>query len=432
MFSMSKLLSLVAGWLLLTVTVFAVDIERAPINYTKSEPQDLIARLQKQLDNGKAALSYDKQFGYLPALLKELQVPTSSQVLVYSKTSFQRNRIAPYRPRAIYFNDRVYVGYCQGGDVLEISVADPQHGTNFYSLEQLASEKPKLIRQTENCLICHGSSRLEGLPGHLLRSVYSDASGMPMLALGSSHVDQTTDFKKHWGGWYVTGEHGTNQHLGNLIVRGRIESEKEIDPSVGQNVTKLDKYFDTDQYLTPHSDIVSLLVLEHQTGMHNLLARCSINTRAALHDEVQLNRDLNKPETHRWGSTTSRINDAVEPLLRYALMSEAVTWQGKIRGTSGFAEEFAKAGPTDSRNRSLRELSLDSRLFRYPCSFLLYSPEFQELPREAQELFFKKLRAVVRGENTDPAYAHLTPTDRQAIGEIVYDTLPASRVWLME
>src|SRR4249920_461087 len=62
---------------LLTVSAFASNsaYDEAPINYSKGEPKDPVARLQKRLSEGKASLPYDEKLGYLPALLKELSIP---------------------------------------------------------------------------------------------------------------------------------------------------------------------------------------------------------------------------------------------------------------------------------------------------------------------------------------------------------------------
>src|SRR5581483_8198933 len=163
--------------LLSSSTAWAVEIERPPISYSQSEPANLVSQLQQQADRGALKLVYHQQHGYLPALLKALNVPISSQTLVFSKTSLQRQRIAPRTPRAIYFNDDVYVGYCQDGEVMEVSIADPKLGTVFYTLAQEESAKPQFLRQTDNCLLCHGSSQNEGLPGHLMRSVFVDRAG---------------------------------------------------------------------------------------------------------------------------------------------------------------------------------------------------------------------------------------------------------------
>ena len=198
----------------------AADIEQPPVCYSTAPTDNVISRLQQRLDAGRATLTFEKSCGYLRSLLRELRVPESSQVLVFSKTSFQRHRIAPRSPRALYFNDDVYVGFCQNGEVLEVSAVDPQLGLVFYTLDQDGDEKPRFTRQTDNCLICHGSSQNEGLPGHLVRSLYVDGEGLPILSAGSHRIDHTSPLAERWGGWYVTGTSGRQKHMGNLICEG--------------------------------------------------------------------------------------------------------------------------------------------------------------------------------------------------------------------
>ena len=146
--------------LLMAGSLYADDeFEREPILYSQSTPENRISRLQQRLDQGELILTHDEKKSYLPALLQALDVPVESQMLVFSKTSLQLQRISPRTPRAIYFNDDVYVGFCQSGDVIEISAVDPQLGTVFYTLDQRESEKPLFERRSDNCLVCHSSSR---------------------------------------------------------------------------------------------------------------------------------------------------------------------------------------------------------------------------------------------------------------------------------
>src|SRR4051812_3853532 len=135
----------------------ASDLDRPPINYAKAPADNAVSRLQQRVVTGKAKLTFDDDHGYLKSVLKELNVPVSSQVLVFSKTSLQRDKISPKTPRALYFNDDVYVGSCLRGDVMEFAAADPNLGTVFYTLDQEPAERPKFTRHTDNCLICHGS-----------------------------------------------------------------------------------------------------------------------------------------------------------------------------------------------------------------------------------------------------------------------------------
>src|SRR5262245_21521091 len=172
--SFPRLILVLATATLLALASAADDIERDPINYSHATPANVVTDLQQRLACGKSKLTYDHEHGYLKSLLKELNIPLSSQVLVFSKTSLQRSRISPKTPRAVYFNDDVYVGFCLRGSVMEVSAADPALGTVFYTLDQEQEDKPVFTRQTESCLVCHGSSHNHGLPGHLVRSTFPD------------------------------------------------------------------------------------------------------------------------------------------------------------------------------------------------------------------------------------------------------------------
>jgi hypothetical protein len=427
-----SLLAHAAALLLATATTpsrAADEFERPPFEYSRTTPANCISALQERLDRGDAELEFQEGFGYLPDLLGALGVPIDSQMLVFSKTSLQRRRISPRRPRAIYFNDEVYVGYCQSGDLLEISAVDPQLGTVFYTLDQQQSDAPRFVRQTDSCLQCHTSSRSGGVPGHVVRSLYVDDEGEPILSASSFTVDHTTPLEHRWGGWYVTGEHGWQSHLGNLIVRGK-HTPTAAENSEGQNVLMLGNRCDVGKYLAPHSDIVALMVFEHQTLVQNCLTKANFTVRKALHDEAELNRTLGKSESSRSESLLRRIQSAGDELVDALLLVGEAPLSDSIRGTSGFAEQFAAAGPRDANDRSLRDLDLELRLFKYPCSYLIYSPSFEALPPELKDYVWQRLWDVLAQGSDAKRFLHLTPRDRTAIIEILRDTTDSlPRYW---
>lgn len=407
-------------------TAAAQDFEAAPIEYSKRTPTDRVSKLAADLKSGKLKLARERGFGYLRSLLAALDVPQSSQTLVFSKTSLQRNYIQARTPRAVYFNDETYIGYCVDGDVLEISTVDDELGAVFYTLAQEEPDgdaPPALLRQTENCLICHASSATKNVPGHTLRSVYSDASGFPILSSGTYRTDQTSPFEHRWGGWYVTGTHGDLKHLGNYVHRGYGNPER-ADFSPGWNLTKLSPLLDTKPYLTPHSDIVAHLVLAHQTELHNRITHAGFATRQAMHYQTTLNRELGLPIGEPRESTTSRIKSACEPLVEYLFYCEEAPLTGKVTGTSGFAKEFVALGPRDKQGRSLRDFDLERRMFKYPLSFLVYSTSFQNLPKEAKKYVYDRMREILSGNDDSALFKHLTANDRRAIAEILAETLP--------
>lgn len=401
----------------------AQDFEHEPINYATATPSNPISRLQARLDDGTTQLKFEERGGYLKSVLEELQIPISSQTLVFSKTSLQRHRITPRTPRALYFNDDTYIGFCHNGDVLEVSVADPQLGAVFYTLDQEASVQPRLVRQVDNCLLCHGSNHTRGVPGHFIRSVYADGVGFPVLAMGTHRIDHTSPISQRWGGWYVTGTHGEQKHLGNLVVVAKQDREP-VDNTAGQNVTDLSSRFKTSAYLSPHSDLIALMVLEHQSEAHNLLTRASFQAREALYSEARLNKELGEPDGHRWESTTTRIKSSCEALVKYMLFCDEAPLTAPLQGTTSFAADFTAQGPRDSAGRSLRDFDLQSRMFKYPCSYLIYSTSFDQLPDEAKSRVYQRLWDVLSGTDQSKTFAHLSEADRQAIREILIATKP--------
>ncbi|WP_406695020.1 hypothetical protein V5E97_28670 [Singulisphaera sp. Ch08] len=408
-----------AAWT--ATTVSGQDIERDPINYGAATPRNVVAKLQDRIAKGDTKLAFEPAQGYLQSLLRELDVPESSQVLVFSKTSMQRQRISPRTPRAIYFNDDVMVGFCVSGQVIEISAVDEAIGTTFYTLDQEREEKVVLERQTESCLLCHSSSSNQGIPGHLVRSLYVDREGQPLLASGSFRTDHTSPLPERWGGWYVTGTSGRQKHMGNMISQGPRRPEK-LENDKGVNVVDLKGRFPTSLYPTPHSDIVALMVLEHQVGMLNRLARAGMETRMAMHYQSELNKALGQPIDEPSESAQSRIRNVAEAVIPYLLFRDEIELTDRIEGTSSFASDFVSRGRRDSKGRSLRDLDLKTRLFRYPCSYLIDSRAFDSLPREVKSLIYGRLWKILNGQGTGKDDPQLSLEDRTAILEILRET----------
>ncbi len=401
------------------------SFESPEINYLNAPSEDPVAVLGEQLVAGEVKLAYDREHGYLRSVLEELDVPVSSQVLVFSKTSLQTARISPRYPRAIYFNDDVYVGWCVRGDLLEFAATDPQLGAVFYSLEQQENANPGIVRDRGQCLSCHASSRTQGAPGYLVRSVLVNSIGHPQVSRGSSVTDHASPFDQRWGGWYVTGTHGEMRHQGNVLL----DKKSQLDREDGANVIDLSDRFRVEPYLTPHSDLVALMVLEHQTQMHNAIAAANHETRLALAQSYQMNGLLDRPTDFISEIAERRISRSAQNVFEHLVMKGDITLTDPITGTSAFAEEFPRRpGPVDSQNRSLRQLNLHTRLFEYPCSYLIYSKAFAGLPDEVRletlQLLLEHLSESAEDEPIPPGLEHWTLELRQAVREILIETLP--------
>jgi len=420
---MHKCALLTTFWLAIAAARPAVgqfDLERDPINYSSTSHSDPAGKLGQRLEKRSSSLAYDSKHGYLPAVLRELGISPTSQVLVFSKTSFQRSLISPKQPRAIYFNDDSYVGFVQGGEVIEVSSIDPRLGAIFYSLAQRQTDHSKLLRQRDDCLQCHDSSMTAGVPGLMVRSVYPSRSGEPILSAGSFRTSYQSPLRERWGGWYVTGTHGQQRHMGNAILRG--DDPEKLDREKGANVTDLRGRCDTSPYLTPHSDIVALIVLEHQVTTHNQLTLASYQAMLAGQEQEALNKLDGRPAASPVESIDRRYQWMADAVLKCLLLADETPLTDQIRGTSGFAEYFAALGPTDHRGRSLRQFDLRKRLFKYPCSYLIYSAAFNTLPEPVKGRVYARLWRVLTEQDASGDFAYLSRDDRRAIYEILADT----------
>jgi hypothetical protein len=394
---------------------YVLPLDHEAIQYEKTPVSDPAWQLQQRLDRGEAKLAYDPDHGYLPAVLDALQVPRASQVVVFSKTSLQAPRISPRNPRAIYFNDTVSVGWVPTGEVVEIASQDPKQGVIFYTLDQLEVAKPRLKRR-DDCLQCHATGATLGVPGLVVRSVYPEPSGMPLFHGGGFVTDHRSPLKERWGGWYVTGKHGDQRHLGNAFARDR-EHPNRLDTENTQNVMDLKSRFDTGGFLTGDSDIVALMVLEHQVHMTNLITRVGFETRMALHSQNLMNQLLKEPADTISESTERRIRSACEELVDYLLFVEEAPLTAPIEGSSKFAETFA-------RQSRLRQFDLRTRLFRYPLSYMIESEAFRSLPKEALTRIERRIAQVMA--SSEAKYAKISEESRRNIREIV-DAQPWAR-----
>ena len=273
------------------------NFELPPTSYSSTAPHDAVTALQKARMVQAAFLPPKTDRELVQWFLRELHIPAQSQVLVFSKTSFQRQRITPEHPRAIYFTDDCYVGWVPGG-LMEIAAIDPRLGPVFYSVDPAAfrANEADGIRRNSECLSCHGGTFVRDIPGLFVRSVFPNSEGEPLLGQGTKLVDFRTPISSRWGGWYVTGKHGTALHQGNVTAREE-KGRLVVDFHQGANISDLSKLFDTQPYLTDTSDIVALLVLEHQTAMQNSISRAGINCRRMLDYQKNLQRDLKETVT---------------------------------------------------------------------------------------------------------------------------------------
>lgn len=369
-----------------------LPIGQQPVDYYSLLTHDGADALQKRLETGDAELKHDgTEQGYLASLLKALNVPVSSQVLVFSKTALNQNLVTPKNPRAVYFNDSISVGWVPGAHALEIAAVDPQKGPVFYVLSQDAERSPKLERQTR-CLACHSGNTTNHVPGLMVRGFVTDKTGKPIS--GYSRITHSTDVAKRWGGWYVTGLHGRQTHCGNLYGEPAIEAHRS-DPTVGGNTQQLKDHLRIERYPTDTSDIVAHLVLNHQAHGINLLVRAGYE--------------------HRLG----RQSDVEERLMRYLVFADEAPLQAPITHRSAFAKQFAENSATEAARPSLREFDLKTRLFKHRLSYLIESPLFDALPTAVRDRIYRQLWYGLTNKSPSKLFQHLPEDERAAIVRIV-------------
>ena len=355
------------------------------IAYATRPTTDAIADLDRRIDRGEVRLVFEEGAGYLRSVLDALRLPTDSQMLVMSKTGVQGLHTGPENPRAIYFDDAVTVGYIRGAPLLEFAVHDPQQGVVFYTIDQKPQARVQFDRPT-SCLRCHVAYNTLHVPGMIVRSVSIAPDGLPLGQVGGYDVDDRTPFSKRFGGWYVSGSTGSMRHLGNTIA-GRSDIPA----------------FDAHDYLSPQSDVAALMVFAHQSHMTNLITRVGWESRMG----------VLTPET-------------VVEFVDYLLFVDEPPLEAPIKGMSGFAARFQAQGPADKRGRSFRQLDLERRLLRYPCSYMIYSAAFRALPDEARRDVYRRMWTILSGADDaarDARHARLSAADRVTVLEILRETV---------
>lgn len=390
------------------VALFAATALFSGQNSQTAGLNDPVANLGRQIERGEVKLDYSADgWGYLPSLLKHLDLNIDSQLLVFSKTSFQLTRISPKTPRALFFNDSVAVGSVQDGKVFELISADPVQGLIYYTLDTEKTEKPCFERRFSECLNCHGPAN-----GLVVSSVYPQPDGTPFVT-GTffEGIDQRTPLENRWGGWYVSGTHGSVRHMGNAIAPDP-DHPFDLEQRDTQNLTSLASRFDTTKYLAPTSDIVALMTLEHQAHMTNFIVSVGQQFRRA-------------SATGSLESLKPSLDRAIDQMVDYMLFVDEAPLRDPVKGVSSFTATFPQRGPRDTLGRSPRDFDLQKRLFRYPLSYMIYSDIFENLPAVARDRIYHRLDEVLSGKDRSPKYSHLSADDRRAIIEILRDTKPS-------
>jgi len=344
----------------------------AAVSRAEEAPNNVVEALEAKLKKGEVKFSYTQDgHGYLKSMLEALKVSPESQVLPFTKSSLQFDRIGPSTPRAVYFNDDVAVGAVHPGGLIEIIANDRRGGIAFYTIDNKTPGIPHFQTEGARCVVCHGMIN-SVTPGWIVANITAIADGTPQIINPSypfDLTDQTRPFESRWGGWYVTGKTENMHHLGNVTAP---DPNKPFDLPEGRTLASLSGRFDAAHALKSSSDIVALMTLEHQTGLINRLY--ALNARYS--------------------------DAALEDLVTYMTFANEVPLPGPVRGDSGFAADFSKRGP-HARGRSLRSFDLKTRLFRYPLSYMVYSTAFDALKPDIRDRLYRRLYDTLKAKGAD-------------------------------
>jgi len=382
------------------------DLDAPEHGYWTRTLNDPFTAFLKDLESGKVKLDHSSELAYVKSLLHELNISEHTQMLVFSTTSLQLGFISPRNPRAVYFNESVYIGYIPGGRIEVISL-DPELGGIFYIFDVPKSEQLPDIERSEKCMNCHAKPSVGNVPGVVIKSVLPGQRGGSIDSFRRGEVGHQIPFTERFGGWHVTGKHGIKKHWGNQIgtlFKGDISTEENL---VGQK-------FDIERYPVKGSDILAHLLAEHQAGFVDRMIESSYRARS--YWKAGNNRLLPK---HR-----DELKQQAAELVRYILFTdEAKLPRGGVEGDPSLKDDFLSAAVTDKKNRSLREFDLKTHLFKNRCSYMIYSPVFRGMPDWFRTEVYRQLKDALRPGTSSRDFSYLPNSEKIAIAQILIATV---------
>lgn len=382
------------------------DLDAEPHRYHQRELKDPFTRIKSDLEAGKLGLDHGSEKAFLASLLARLGVPVSSQMLVFSTTSLQLRLIRQDNPRALYFSDDLHIGYIPGGKI-EVLSMDPELGAIFYMFDIPRVGESVRVERSERCNNCHADDDTGGVPGIVIKSVMPGATGGSLDTFRPERTGHDVPFSERFGGWYVTGKSAIANHLGNTFGRyvGGELTRVALDPATR---------FDASRYLLPTSDILPQLIHEHQAGFVNRVLRAGYTARTLLHES----------KGRLTPAQSAELDEEARLITRYLLFAdEAKLPTGGVEGDAAYKADFLRARHAGPLGASLKDFDLKTRLFRYRCSYLIYSPVFTALPAEMKTRIFRHMSAALNWTRPSADYAYLPAPEKQAIVAILRATL---------
>ena len=391
-------------WGVETAQEAKLDYKAPPHNYWERPPQDAVTAALKKIENGELKVDTSNDRAFVSSLLGALKVPVSSQLLVYSATSMQSGIINPRNPRALYFNDEIYVGFVPGG-LVEIMGVDPELGGVFYIFDKpQPGQLPRTDRSTR-CFNCHAGSATMRIPGLLAESVAPIISGASYENYRRDEQGHQIPLADRFGGWHVTSAKPFGETKANIFARSDGSGVKIVKVKPGE-------MWDIEKHLLPSSDILPHLIHEHQIGFDNQVIHAAYIAR-----EIG---DKGRTPTL---ADDKRLNEKASALVRYILFAdEAKLPPSGIVGDEQYAKDFLSNKKASGSGLSLKDLDLKTRMFKHRCSYMLYTPQWQKLPSLIKNRVYAGMKLALSGK--DRNYAYLSAQERLAIVSILRETLP--------
>jgi len=389
------------------------DFQIAPHSYFERERRDPMSRLLARVESGEFDYGDEPGLPLVRRLLEALEVPESSQVLLFSQGSLQRELISPANPRAIFFNEDLHLAWMPEGKI-EISSFDPEIGTVFFLQSEPEAERIEFA-ESRRCLGCHGGSATNFLPGPMARSNYTSETGRRVASVPSHiRLSHAVPFEDRWGGYFVTNAPPTLSHLGNAFA-SRESGALAVDRSHA-STADLGAFFDPRILPRPDSEILALMLFDHQTEMHNLLIEAVYRDRLLLHLA-----EANGGEAPRL--VAEQTDAFFDRLVRYLLFAREVSLAGhSLRRGTDFERDFTARRRAAPSGRSLRDFDLETRLFQHRLSYMIDSQAFEEAPRTMRERTYRKLHQILAAETPPEGYDYFDDGEREAILTILKHT----------
>ena len=398
---------------------FYNDYELEPHGYFSKDAKDPVTLLMKRVQRGEVLIKEPNGKPLVERLLRELGLNKDTQVLVFSRTSLQRREVSYSNPRALYFNESVYLGWMPNGRI-EIASFDPELGPIFYFQRELDDASSPLLARSRSCLGCHAGDATNFLPGSLGRSVYPDKSGRSLRSIDdyrrSGHHIPLHD---RYGGWFVSGNHGAMRHMGNAIA-SREGGKITIDREQFANLEKLDRFFSTEAYPAPGSDIAALLVFDHQVTMHHRLVEAAYRARQSLFDSKLDPKETDASKLSK-GRSIDEFLEGRDKVVDYLLFRDE-TPIPKVSCDPAFQRAFSANRIADSRKRSLKDLRLDGRIFENRCSYMIYSPTFDQFPPMLKGAIYARIHEILTSPKPVEGFDYLGKDEKRRILEILHET----------